>query len=153
MAASRNLLALALSTSLLFVTSLGCDSPKPDAETPSATPPAASKAPDAPPKETAKKEEPKDDFCATLLTTFTTKDKQYYYIVIKDPCVKMDANYNTNIDPYLKEFRAEIAKTPGFDPSANVGLMPRVITSEEELKTAISKIKGEPKELVLNVKK
>lgn len=151
MAASRHVIALTLS-SILGLTSFGCDSSKPSTESPSATPPAASKTPETTPAPTAEKEEPKDDFCATLLTTFTPKDNQYYYIVI-NPCVKMDANYNTNIEPYLKEFRTEIAKTPGFDPSGNVSLIPQVIKSEAKLKEAISKLKGEPKELVLNVKK
>jgi hypothetical protein len=152
MAAARTTLGFLVATLPWLASSMGCDAS--DATDPVSSANSGAK-PDA--KRDDKPEDksetaPKSDFCVTLLTTFTTKDNQYYYVLL-DPCVLIDENYNTNIDPYLKAFRTEIAKTPGFDPSANVGLIPRVIKSEDELKTAIGNIKGEPKELVLNVGK
>lgn len=150
---SRTLKLAALSLSCVMCIT-GCDKQKPSATTESApvAEQSANNTPAQPATQEAAKEAPQEAFCATLLTTFTPKDNQYYYVIV-DPCVKLDGDYNKNIDPYLKAFRAEIAKTPGFDPSANVSLMPRVVNSKEELQTAISNIKGTPKELKLEIER
>ena len=68
------------------------------------------------------------------------------------PCVKTDDNYNTNIAPYLKEFKAKFFAKIGRDFST-VSIMPTVYTREEELKKRVASLPGEPQEIVLDAVK